>query len=178
MKIIAGKYRGKNLETLEGLDTRPTISRIKESVFNIVQFDLPDATVLDLFAGSGQMGIEALSRGAKFCDFNDSSTKACDVIRSNLQGINEDFKVSCLNYAEFLKKSDKKYDIIFLDPPYHQDIIKFVLILIKDFQLLEKCGIIVAETHKTDVIDFAETGFELVKKYNYGSVTITKIKEI
>lgn len=177
MKIISGKYRGKNLKTLDGMETRPTTSRVKESIFNIIQFDLQDACVLDLFSGSGQMGIEAISRGAKFCDFNDNNGKATQIISENLQAIDADYKISSQNYQEFLKTTDKKYDIIFLDPPYHKKIINDVLILIKDFQLLEKCGIIVAESCITDELCFENTGFKPDKTYKYGSILITKIKE-
>lgn len=178
MKIISGKYRGKTLKTLDGMDTRPTTSRVKESVFSIIQFDIQDADILDLFAGSGQMGIECLSRGANFCIFNDNNGKSTQIIRENLKICDENYKIYQKSYEELLKTINKQFDIILLDPPYNKNLINFSLNLIKSFKLLKKDGIIVAESSKDEILETEKNGFEALKTYNYGSIKITKIKEI
>ncbi|MFI3226820.1 MAG: 16S rRNA (guanine(966)-N(2))-methyltransferase RsmD [Clostridia bacterium] len=178
MRIISGKYRGKTLKTLEGMDTRPTTSRVKESVFNIIQFNIPDSNVLDLFAGSGQMGIECLSRGAISVDFCDQNSKAVSIIKNNLKICNENQKVSQNDYISFIKSCNKKYDIIYLDPPYSTEMINNSINLINRFKLLKECGIIVCETHIDDKIDLSSTDFTIQKTYKYGTINITLIKEI
>lgn len=177
MRIISGKYRNKQLKTLEGLDTRPTTSRIKESIFNIVQFNISDSTVLDLFSGSGQMGIEALSRGATHVDFIDQSPKAMSIIKKNLEICDFGYETHQTDYVSFLKNCKKQYDIIFLDPPYHTVMLNNSISLINDFKLLKKCGIIVCETSIEDKISLDNTCFEVLKTYKYGTINITTIKE-
>lgn len=177
MRIISGKYRGKSLKTLEGLDTRPTTSRVKESIFNIIQFSVPNSDVLDLFSGSGQMGIETLSRGASSVDFIDQNSKAVKIIEQNLKICGVSQRVFCIDYVSYLKSCDKKYDIIFLDPPYGTNIINNSLIFINDFKLLKECGIIVCETSVSDTINLNNTNFVALKTYKYGTINITIIKE-
>lgn len=177
MKIISGKYRGKTLKTLEGMDTRPTTSRVKESVFNIIQFSVADSDILDLFAGSGQMGIECLSRGANSVDFIDQNPKAINIIKNNLKICDENQRVLQTDYVSFIKSCNKKYDIIFLDPPYSTEMINNSLNLINDFKLLKECGIIICETSVNDKIDLTGTDFTTVKTYKYGTINITSIKE-
>ncbi len=178
MKIISGKYRGKNLQTLVGDSTRPTTSRVKESIFNIIQFNIMDSDVLDLFAGCGQMGIECLSRGAKFCDFNDNNKAAFSIIKSNLKELDTNYSLSSVDYKDFLKRANKQYDLIFLDPPYRKNLINDTLFLIKDFKLLKKNGIIVCESNIDDMLDLENLGFYAEKTYKYGTIIITKVKEI
>lgn len=177
MRIISGKFRGKNLKTLEGLETRPTTSRVKESVFNIIQFDIQDANVLDLFSGTGQMGIECLSRGANLVDFVDNSQKAVNLIKENLKACEINQKVNQTDYATFLQSCNKKYNIVFLDPPYKTNLVNMSINFINDFKLLEKYGIIVCETSIDEEIDITNTDFVVQKTYKYGTVKITLIKE-
>ena len=120
MRVISGKARGVNLKTPTGMATRPTADRVKEAVFSIIQFDLPGASVLDLFGGTGQLGIEALSRGAKDAVFVDERDDACKLIKENLRRtkLEQQGQVIRSDYNAFLKSTSRKFDIIFLDPPY------------------------------------------------------------
>ena len=120
MRVITGKARGTVLKTPEGLATRPTTDRVKEALFSIIQFDIPGARVLDLFGGTGQLGIEALSRGAKFSVFVDQGAQACALIRENLKRtrFESSAKVIQSDYDLYLRKNSDKFDIILLDPPY------------------------------------------------------------
>ena len=120
MRVITGTARGKRLKELPGLDTRPTTDRVKEGLFNIIQFDIEGRRVLDLFAGTGQLGIEALSRGAAFCDFVDRNPAAVKIVRENLQatGLADRGTVHNRDFAAFLPGIRRRYDLIFLDPPY------------------------------------------------------------
>ncbi len=123
MRVISGSARGRKLRTLEGLDTRPTADRVKEGLFSALHFRLPAARVLDLFAGSGQLGIEALSRGADHCLFVDSSRQCTDVITENLKacGFFKKSRVVCMDVFSFLVAKGDKFDIIVLDPPYRME---------------------------------------------------------
>lgn len=120
MRVITGKARGVLLKTPEGMLTRPTSDRVKEALFSIVNFDLPGANVLDLFAGTGQLGIEALSRGAKRAVFVDAREDACKIVRENLRRtkLENEAKVVRSDYLDYLRRCKEKYDIILLDPPY------------------------------------------------------------
>ena len=184
MRVISGTARGKKLSSLEGLATRPTLDRVKEALFSILQFDLKDACILDLFSGSGALGIEALSRGAKEVFFCDNSYKAIQIINKNLNDTKLIDKAKVLNkdYINTLKqlsKNSQKFDIIFLDPPYKSDYaIKAIDNIIK-YNLLKDDGIIVLETDDKNKIDE-------IKKYNklevydtrkYGIVLIIFIRK-
>ena len=118
MRIITGIARGKRLETLEGNDVRPTPERVKEALFSIIQFQIEGRRVLDLFAGSGQLGIEALSRGAKQAVFVDASKKSLDVVRRNLEhsGLQDYAQVHQMDFESFLMREQGKFDLVFLDP--------------------------------------------------------------
>ena len=120
MRVITGKARGIVLKTPDGMLTRPTADRVKEALFSIIQFDIPAANVLDLFAGTGQLGIEALSRGAKSAVFVDERDDACKLVRENLKRtkLDNQGKVVRSDYLAFLKTTKETFDIIFLDPPY------------------------------------------------------------
>lgn len=151
MRIISGTARGSKLATLEGLETRPTLDRVKEPLFSIIQNYVKDAIVLDLFAGSGALGLETLSRGAKQVIFSDSSSKAINVITQNLEKTKFTDKAIVLSnsYEEVLKlmvNEKKEFDIIFLDPPYASGLLEQIVLYIKDHNLLKKDGIIVIET--------------------------------
>ena len=120
MRVITGKARGVNLKTPDGMKTRPTSDRVKEALFSIINFDIPGANVLDLFGGTGQLGIEALSRGAKSATFVDAGDAACKLIKENLRRtkLEGEGKVVRSDYLDYLNRCREKYDIIFLDPPY------------------------------------------------------------
>lgn len=157
MRIISGKYRGTKLFTLEGLNTRPTLDRVKESLFNILNFDLQNAVVLDLFSGSGALGLEALSRGAKEAFLCDNSRAAVNIIRKNVQKlkleaftniINKDFEKA----LQDLHIKNKKFDIIFLDPPYESNFAEIAVKKIIEFELLTENGIIVLETDNIEKV--------------------------
>ncbi len=155
MRVISGTARGTKLNSIEELSTRPTLDRVKEAFFNIIQPDVEDSVVLDLFAGSGAIGIEFLSRGCKTAYFCDISKKAVNMIHQNLEKtrlqknaiiLNKDFK-TCLN-----ELSSKKiaFDIIFIDPPYKDDIAVSAVEIILSLKLLNEDGIIIIETDEKD----------------------------
>ena len=129
MRVITGEARGRKLITLEGEDVRPTTSKVKEAVFSAIQFDIQGRIFLDLFAGSGQMGIEALSRGAKSAVFVDNSRKSIDIIRKNLNnaGLYSKAKIFHTDSSSYLDITDENFDIVFLDPPYGTGILQKVL---------------------------------------------------
>ena len=156
MKIISGKYRGRVLEGFDLKGTRPTMDRVKESLFAMIQNNILDSTVLDLFSGSGNLGIEALSEGAKFSYFVDRNKKACQTIKNNLEKIGEsNYKIIGMDYLKVLDyfyNEKIKFDIIFLDPPYNTDYVKKSLEKIEQYNLLKDKGIIVCESNSLDKI--------------------------
>ena len=181
MRVISGTSRGKKLSSLEGLETRPTLDRVKEALFNILQFDIKESKILDLFSGSGALAIEALSRGAKEAVLCDSLNKAITIINKNLDAtklknkakvLNEDYLVA----LNILKKESKKFDIIFLDPPYKSDYISKSIKKILEYNLLSDDGIIVAETDDENKIE----NIKDIKIYDvrkYGIVHIVFIRK-
>ncbi len=142
MRVISGTAKGKKLNSLEGLETRPTLDRVKESIFNILQFDIKDKRVLDLFSGSGALAIEALSRGAKKAVLCDNSYKAIQMINKNLEETKLKDKAEVINkdYLEVIQdlKSKEKFDIIFLDPPYKSNYIVESIEKILELDLLKE----------------------------------------
>ena len=168
MRIISGKYKGKKLNgfTIEG--TRPTMDRVKESLFAMIQTNLNEAIVLDLFAGSGALGLEAISNGAKKCYLIDNNEEAIKTIKSNSTNIKEDLNIIHTDYKKFLKQIDQKFDIIFLDPPYQSNQLNKALKIIEERDLLKEKGIVVCEYEKIHPI----TNLKLLKEKNYGPKTI------
>lgn len=152
MRIIGGNSRGTKLYTLEGLNTRPTLDRVKESMFNILQNNIKDRIILDLFAGSGAIGLEFISRGAKKAFLCEKEKKAIDIINKNIQKMHVESKVKIafMDYRKFLETSNDKYDLIFLDPPYETDFISKSTELIIKKNLLNDDGIIIAETDQEE----------------------------
>ena len=184
MRIIAGKNRGTKLYTLDGDDiTRPTLDRVKESLFNIIMQYLEGSNVLDLFAGSGALGLEALSRGANEVTFCDNSIKAINVIKNNIEKTRQEEKARVL-YKDFvkailnLKDENKKFDIIFLDPPYKTDYIIKAIEMIIEEDLLSDKGIIIAETdEKSRIIKELENkDISIYDIRKYGRIDIIFLK--
>ena len=173
MRVISGTARGMRLTTLEGLDVRPTTDKVKESLFNIIQFDIEGRRVLDLFAGSGQLGIEALSRGAKHSTFVDRSPKSVAVVRKNL----EHTKLAPLATVRqeesktFLLKTRDTFDLAFLDPPYGQGLIGTVLPELVGH--MSDYGIILCETSRDETLPESVGDFYAAKTYRYGKIQLT-----
>ena len=182
MRVISGTAKGKKLNSLEGLETRPTLDRVKEAVFNIIQFDIKDSVVLDLFSGSGALGIEALSRGAKEAILCDASSKAIKIINKNLEEtrLKDKAKVINTDYLVTLSKiKDKKFDIIFLDPPYKSDYVEKSIEYISKYNLLAENGIIIVETNDENKIDKinAKKDLEVYDTRKYGIAIIIFIRK-
>lgn len=184
MRVISGTARGKKLISLEGLETRPTLDRVKEAVFNILQFDIKNANILDLFSGSGALAIEALSRGASSAVLCDSSNKAIKIINKNLELTKVKDKARVINkdYIEtlkILKDETKKFDIIFLDPPYKSDCVVISIQKILQGNLLNKNGIIVVETNDENKIEDIKNikSIEVYDTRRYGIVHIIFIRK-
>ncbi len=177
MRIISGIARGTKLETLEGLDTRPTLDRVKEALFSIIQNSIYDANILDLFSGSGALAIESISRGAKKAVSCDSSKKAIEIIKQNVKKTHFEDKIKIIHkdYKKCLEElKGEKFDIIFLDPPYRTDFgIEAVKIIIEK-ELLSDEGIIIFETDKKEEEYIEEfTKYAFVKGLRkYGRVTL------
>lgn len=170
MRVIAGLAKGHQLFSPEGEDTRPTLDRVKESVFSILYPYLRDSVVLDLFAGTGSLGIEALSRGAVDADFVDNGKKAYDCIIRNLRKTRLDEKASVhfTAFDKYLSTCNKKYDIVFLDPPYNKGIEDKVFAEIE--KNLDENSVVVLET---EYMAGNYEGFEIIKQAKYGRVYIT-----
>ena len=164
MRIISGKYKGKILEGFDIDGTRPTMDRVKESIFSIIQGCIKDSVCLDLFAGSGSLGLEALSNGAKECYFIDKNIEVIKVLKRNLKDVDDAYIINS-SYETFLKNTDKKFDVIFLDPPYKFNLINKSIDLIIENNLLNENGIIVCEYETENIID----KLNLVKEKKYGS---------
>jgi len=175
MRVITGKARGVALKTPEGLETRPTTDRVKEALFSIIQFEIPGMAVLDLFGGTGQLGIEALSRGAKSAVFVDAGDAACRLIKENLRRtkLEKQAKVVRADYLQFLKTTREKFNIILLDPPYAEVFLENALICITEIDILQTGGIIVCERPVGKELPWDFSGFTRSKDYKYGKTLIT-----
>ena len=175
MRVITGKARGVQLKTPDGMTTRPTSDRVKEAMFSIIQFEIPGARVLDLFGGTGQLGIEALSRGAKSAVFVDAGEPACRLIRENLKRtrLENDGKVIRADYLDYLKRCKETFDIIFLDPPYAEVFLENALKCIAEIDILQSGGIIVTERPVGKELPWDFEGFTRSKDYKYGNTVLT-----
>ena len=172
MRVIAGKARRVPLKTLEGLDTRPTQDRIKETLFNMLQYDLADCCFLDLFSGSGGIGIEALSRGAKFAVFVEQNPKAAEIIRENLKATKLEQQALVMNCDALsaLKRLEGKYrfDYIFMDPPYNHELEKQALLSLQKSPLIDKQSTIIIEASLETNFDYlASMGYIIEKSKEY-----------
>ena len=175
MRVITGKARGVQLKTPDGMLTRPTTDRVKEALFSIIQFEIPTAKVLDLFGGTGQLGIEALSRGAGGAVFVDDREDACNLIRENLRRtkLAQDAKVVRADYMDYLKRCKEKFGIIFLDPPYAEVFLENALKCITEIDILQSGGIIATERPLGKELPFEFEGFTRSKDYKYGKTLLT-----
>lgn len=174
MRVITGKAKGVALKTPDGMLTRPTADRVKEALFSVINFDVPDAAVLDLFGGTGQLGIEALSRGAKSAVFVDHQAKACELIKENLRRtkFEKEGRVVRSDYLEYLKRTKELFDIIFLDPPYAEVFLENALKCITEIDILRSGGIIVTERPVGKELDYEFPGFTRSRDYKYGKTLI------
>lgn len=176
MRVITGTARGSKLKAPDGLDVRPTTDVVKESIFSIIQFDIEGSTVLDLFAGTGQLGIEALSRGAKKAYFVDSSIASLRVVKDNLEHTHLTDKAETVNMPDsaFLRCTREQFDIAFLDPPYERKHIQKALPRLTE--VMSESGIIVCEHENTCVLPEEVGEFSVTKVYKYGKTHITVYK--
>ncbi len=174
MRVITGTARGISLKTPDGMKTRPTADRVKEALFSIIQFELPGATVLDLFGGTGQLGIEALSRGAKRAVFVDAWEDACKLIRENLRRTKLESQATVVrsDYLQYLNRTAEKFDIILLDPPYAEVFLENSLKMITEIDILQSGGIIVAERPLGKELPWEFEGFSRSRDYKYGKTLL------
>lgn len=177
MRVITGSAKGRKLISPDGLDVRPTVDRVKEGVFSALHFDLEGRRVLDLFAGSGQMGIEALSRGAGFCTFVDSSAKSLDCVRKNVAAckMNDQAKIVSADSLSFLKTCSDTFDIAFLDPPYKMGLIEKAMEVLPS--KMSDYGIIMCEHPSDEKLPERFGDFSVAKEYRYGRVLVTAYKK-
>lgn len=175
MRIISGKYKGREIKGYNIDGTRPTMDRVKESLFASIQNYVKGSICLDLFAGSGGLGIEALSEGALSCYFVDNNKIVIDTLRQNLTKlkVEEDYFLIKKDYVEALKMFDTKFDIIFLDPPYHLNMMNNAIDLIIKNDLLNDGGIIVCEYEEGTV----NCDLQILKEKKYGSKNVTILKK-
>ncbi|MDE5990054.1 MAG: 16S rRNA (guanine(966)-N(2))-methyltransferase RsmD [Clostridia bacterium] len=173
MRVISGKYKGKRLNSPLGNDVRPTGDKVKESIFNVIQFDVAGSRFLDLFAGSGAIGIEALSRGAKHILFSDNSKSSIDLLRFNLKGVDDSYKIVNRDYRDVLYSADGKWDFIFVDPPYKSDYIREICEIVKEREMLTDGGYIIYEHSQKDYE--LPDGMCICKRRQFGIVTVDYI---
>ena len=176
MRIISGKYRGRTLVSFEGKDVRPTIDRVKESIFNVIQFGIQDSTFIDLFSGTGSMGIEAISRGAKEVVFSDNAQSSIRIIKENLKGIEGNYKILNRDYRETLNSLQGPIDYIFVDAPYALDCMDAIIDIVDKKNLLAKDGYIIYE-HDTSKKYTLSRNYYIDKVKVFGKVQIDYIKK-
>ena len=172
MRVISGTVRGKRLKEPSDYSIRPTTDMVKEALFNIIQFDIEGRRVLDLFAGTGQLGIECLSRGAASVTFVDQSKESVAIVKQNLKTCGFEARVVQTDSIDFLSRADK-YDIILLDPPYATNLLDKALELINSVDILSEGGIIVCESGREKPMPDMNLPYFKRKEYNYGKVKLT-----
>lgn len=173
MRVITGLAHGKRLATQSGESVRPTPERVKEALFSALQFQIEGRRILDLFAGSGQMGIEALSRGAKQAVFVDSSKDSIAVVQANLEhtGFTDKAHVKKMDFASFLMQNAEPFDLAFLDPPYRTGLLQRALPLTAE--VMNKGGTIICENPSDEELPESAGDFVRVRTYRYGKIIIT-----
>lgn len=178
MRIIAGTCRGRNLKAVKGQKTRPTADRVKEAIFNVLAYRVEGTSFLDLFGGTGNIGLEALSRGAKMATFVEKSSTAIKVIRDNVKdcGFTDNvhiFPIEALKALEIFKENNSQFNIIFLDPPYGFKSLEEIITRIVDNELLVNQGIVIVETNKNISLPDSFNSLVKVKENVYGDTKIT-----
>ena len=181
MKIVSGLYKGRNILGFDINGTRPTMDRVKESMFAMIQEYIKESIILDLFSGSGNLGIEALSEGAKYAYFVDKNKKACLTIKKNLSNLNiNNSHILNLDYKKALnyyKENNIKFNIIFLDPPYETNLIEESIKQITNYNLLDNNGLIICESDVLDKIIY-DNNYQEIKSKKYGDKWVVIIKKI
>ncbi len=177
MRVITGSAKGCRLETLDGLDTRPTAERVKEGIFSAISFEIEGRRVLDLFAGSGQMGIEALSRGARSCVFVDRNRQAAEIIRRNLRATKLEgaSQVVCREAAEYLMQASGPFDLVFLDPPYAAGLTEPCMERLAG-KLAPGASVVCETDRETELPETVGT-LVLYRSYRYGRVVVRVYRE-
>ena len=184
MRIIGGEYKSRLIAMPKGVEIRPTQDKVREAIFNILGDCLCEKTVLELFAGSGAFGIEAISRGAKSVTFVDNNFRCTQTIRANLEslGVSDSkydlIKTNALSVLPRLAKNAEKFDIVFLDPPYYKEIAKKCLINIDSYDIVSPVGLIIIEHFKKDALDVELERFLFLDERRYGDTVITIYRKI
>lgn len=181
MRVIAGERRGKKLLAPSGMDTRPTLDRVKQKMFDCIQFEIEGKTVLDLFAGSGQLGLEALSRGAAFCHFNDMDRGAAEIVRKNIAacGFEKKSSLTCNLYTDCVticKKKGMRFSLVLLDPPYQRGLLVKALAQLREGDLLEQRALIICERAQEEDWSVPD-GFSLYKEKKCGQVSFSILQK-
>ena len=177
LRVISGSARSLKLDSLPGLSTRPTLDKVKQAIFNMLFDKTYDAAVIDLFAGSGAMGIESLSRGARHCTFVDVEKNAIDIINKNITKakFNSQSTVIKNDFVSFLNSCRQKFDIVFLDPPYESDFIVNALNLFKQKDLLNEQAVVIAESSRENVPCFSDD-YDIIRQKFYGTVCVSLLE--
>lgn len=176
MRIITGTARGRKLATLEGMHTRPTADRVKQAVFSILQFQMEGSTVLDLFAGSGQLGLEALSRGAAGCVFVENDRAAQRIVEQNIKacGLERQARLECTDALGFLRRQKNgAFHLIFIDPPYGVGLLESAVQEIQRFDILTRGGIMICESKRGAFAPDLTPPYRLLRQYDYGNTSVT-----
>jgi len=174
MRVISGQCRGRKLLEPAGYDVRPTTDQVKEAMFNIIQFDIEGRRVLDLFAGTGQLGIEALSRGAAECVFVDASRDSLKLVRENLRRCGLQASTLQCDALGYLRRGER-FDLVFLDPPYGSGLDVQAVGAVKEFDILAKGGIMVCESRADQTLPDLGAEYGSVRVYRYGKIKLTVI---
>jgi 16S rRNA (guanine(966)-N(2))-methyltransferase RsmD len=179
MRVITGSARGMSLRTLEGDNVRPTTDKVKEAVFSAFQFEIEGRRILDLFAGSGQLGLESLSRGAASATFIDSSREAIDIVKKNAKatGFFDVCRYNVSDWRNYIRKASgrDKYDLVFIDPPYSMECCADALKRLVEADLLEGGAIVVLESGTEELRPEEFSEFDVIKSTHYGKKTFVNI---
>ena len=178
MRILAGKYKSKKIQTINNSNTRPMMSKVREAIFNSLQFLIEDKVVLDLYAGSGSLGIEAISRGAKFVTFVEKSKECIDVLNKNLKELEINFIITNTAVETFIKSSINTYDIVFYDPPFEMGSDKVENEINNLVEIIRVGSFVVVHRHKaSSEIEFSKN-YEIHREKNYGQSKIIILRKL
>lgn len=180
MRIITGQYRGRKLESPVGNDVRPTTDKVKEAIFNLLMLEVQDSICVDLFAGSGSLGLEALSRGATRCYFCDNSRSSINLIKENIKKCKAEGEsvVIAGDYSKALSRLEEKIDIFLLDPPYREGMYEKCLSQIDSQNLLSDGGTIIAEHGSRDILPEHIGQLEKIKVRKYGTMSVSVYRHV